>query len=92
MKPKLKELSFNPLMKSEEVIRYSGTYQAQPESLAVHVCDTSMLAYMIAVHLNSYGEGLNLGLLLEKCLLQFLRLIKKGLFRLTQTFLVSLYP
>lgn len=69
MKPKLKELSFNPLMKSEEVIRYSGTYQAQPESLAVHVCDTSMLAYMIAVHLNSYGEGLNLGLLLEKCLL-----------------------
>lgn len=69
MKPTIREVGFNPLMRSEEIMRYSGIYQAQPESLAVHICDTSMMAYIIGVQLNSFGEGLDLGLLLEKCLL-----------------------
>ena len=69
MNPDFKKLSFNPLMRSEEVVRYSGVYQSQPETLSVHIADVSMMSYIIAQTLNSFGENLNIGILLEKCLI-----------------------
>lgn len=63
------DLIFNPASRMNEVYRYSGTYQNNKESLAEHITDVSFIAYLISKKLESYGEDINVGILLEKCLL-----------------------
>ena len=60
------KLAFNPACRMNEVYRYSGTYQNDQESLAEHITDVSMMAYIIANHLNQYSENVDVGLLLQK--------------------------
>lgn len=69
IEPKIKNLCFNPLMKTEEVVRFSGIYQMQPETLSEHICCTQLIAYQIGTILNTLGENLDIGVLLEKVLL-----------------------
>lgn len=70
MEPKITDVAFNPLTRMDDIQRYSGTYQVRPESLAVHICDVTIMAYLISVQLtDEFGESLDRGLLLEKCVL-----------------------
>lgn len=62
-------IMFSPLMRTNEVKRYSGTKLFEEESLSQHITDISMMSYMIAKKLNTYGENIDIGLLLEKCLI-----------------------
>lgn len=64
----LKQVIFNPAMNMTAVQRYSCTRLAETENLAVHVAETSMMSYIIGNELKSLGQDLNIGLLLEKCL------------------------
>lgn len=64
------DLAFNPMSRMNEVSRYSSVYQETSESLAEHVTDVLTMSYIIANHLiQDFGEKVNLGALLEKCLL-----------------------
>lgn len=63
------ELMDSPLLKTDNVNRYSATYQANPELLSVHIVDVQFLALMIARKLIAYGERIDIGKLLEKCLI-----------------------
>lgn len=63
------EVLFSPLMKLNEVKRYSGTYLQEPESLSQHVTDVLMMSYIIGRRLISYGEHIDMGVLMEKGLL-----------------------
>ncbi len=69
MKNTFIDLVFNPMCRTSEVNRYSGIYQQNVENLAEHITDIMMLSYMIGNKLNDFGEGIDLGILLEKCLL-----------------------
>lgn len=62
-------LAFNPLSRMSEVCRYSSVYQEVNETLAEHVAEVSTMSYLIAKKLISMGEIVNIGDLLEKCLL-----------------------
>lgn len=64
----LKQVLFNPAMNMTAVQRYGCTRLAEPENLAVHVAEASMMSYIIASKLKSLGQEVNIGLLLEKCL------------------------
>ena len=59
----------NPIFNVDGVERYSGVYQVKKETLSHHITDVSLLSYIIALKLNTYGENLDKGLILEKCLL-----------------------
>lgn len=61
------ELAFNPMSRMNEVSRYSSVYQETEESLAEHVTEVSVFAYLIASQLKN--EDLDMGKLLEKCLI-----------------------
>lgn len=64
------ELAFNPVNRMNEVSRYSSVYQETNESLAEHVTEVMTMSYLIAENLiNNYCESINLGDLLQKCLL-----------------------
>lgn len=65
----LSQIVDNPILKSNRVIRYSGIYQAEPESLCEHVLSVQYIAYQIALDLINLGESIDLGKLLEKVLL-----------------------
>ncbi|AMM44889.1 5'-nucleotidase [Bacillus phage SP-15] len=57
----------SPQMRMDQVSRYSGTRQADPESVAIHVTDVSIMGYSLILRLNSqYGEDINVGEFLEK--------------------------
>lgn len=62
------ELVNHPIFGTPDVIRYSGVYQAHPESLADHILDCQLLSSWIASELAKRGEELDTGLLLQKCL------------------------
>ena len=74
----LSNLIFSPLMRSDEVERYSGTKLSSPETLGQHITDMSMMCYLIANKLKSFGEEINVGLLLEKCLIHDIDEISTG--------------
>lgn len=59
----------SPLLKTDNVNRYSGIYQASPELLSVHIVDVQFLALMIARNFLMNSEPVNIGILLEKCLI-----------------------
>lgn len=52
-----------------EVCRYSSVYQETSESLAEHVTEVLTMSYLIAKNLEKFGERIDKGVLLEKCLL-----------------------
>lgn len=63
-------LAFSPLCRMNEVFRYASVYQNDPESLGEHTNEVSMMSYLIAQKMNKmYSEGIDIGVLLEKCLL-----------------------
>lgn len=63
-------LAFNPLSRMNEVYRYSSVYQETRETLAEHITEVSTMSYLIAKYLNEVcGEKIDIGVLLEKCLL-----------------------
>lgn len=63
-------LAFNPLSRMNEVSRYSSVYQETNETLAEHVAEVSTMSYLIAKTVtSSFGEYIDVGSLLEKCLL-----------------------
>ena len=67
---KFTDLAFNPMSRMNEVYRYSSVYQETNERLSDHITEVSIMSYLIAKELeSSYHEELNLGVLLEKCLL-----------------------
>jgi len=66
---KFTTLAFNPMMRMNEVNRYSGVHLESPESLSDHITDISMMCYVIGRKLMNLGEEINLGSLLEKALL-----------------------
>lgn len=63
------KLISNPILNTDNTIRYSLLYQSKPESLANHITDVSTLSYLLALQLiHECDEELNVGLLLEKVL------------------------
>lgn len=63
-------LAFNPMSRMNEVSRYSSVYQDTNETLAEHVTEVSVMAYLIAKKMEVLGnENIDIGSLLEKCLL-----------------------
>ena len=54
-----------PVLNTDNAIRYSLLYQLKGESLADHISDVSVLSYLLTLRLNSYGENLDVGLVLE---------------------------
>lgn len=63
-------LAFNPLSRMNEIYRYSSVYQETQESLSEHITEVSSMSYLIGGYLNNeYKEQIDIGILLEKCLL-----------------------
>lgn len=63
-------LAFNPLCRMNEVFRYSSVHQDNPESLGEHTNEVSVMSYLIAKELiRLYSEDIDIGVLLEKCLI-----------------------
>lgn len=59
-----------PPMRTDQIVRYSGVRQTDPESLAMHLIDVQMMGYAMVKRMNSeYGETLDVGLYLEKALI-----------------------
>lgn len=74
-------LAFNPAGRSNEIVRYSSVHQEQEETLAEHITDVSMMSYFIAKSIEKVSEGrevINIGSLLEKCLLHDLDEVLTG--------------
>lgn len=67
-----------PVLNTDNAIRYSLLYQLKGESLADHISDVSVLSYLLILRLNSYGENLDVGLVLEKVLLHDLDEVLTG--------------
>lgn len=63
------DLINNPMLRAEGVTRYSGLLQNHPESLTQHIHDVSVLAYIIGRKLIVNGENVDIGKLLEKCII-----------------------
>ena len=72
------ELINNPALNTDNTIRYSLLYQLKEESLSHHIAEVSILAYLTALKLNSYGENLDVGLVLEKVILHDLDEVLTG--------------
>ena len=72
------DIIFSPLMRSNEVGRYSGIRLSSPESLGQHITDMCMMSYIIAHQLKNFGEEVDLGVLLEKCLIHDIDEISTG--------------
>ncbi len=62
------DLYHSPLLGTRSVTRYSGQYQSSPESLSDHIVDVSNLSYLISRKLQSLGTVVDIGLLLQRCL------------------------
>lgn len=56
------------MLDTPEVMRYSGLRQSEPESLSDHVVDVMMMSYIIGLKLRSMEVEVDVGTLLEKCL------------------------
>ena len=74
----LRSLIFSPLMRSDEVARYSGTRLSSTETLGQHITDMSMMCYLMANKLTHLGETVDIGVLLEKCLIHDIDEISTG--------------
>lgn len=72
------ELVNIPVLNTDNAIRYSLMYQIKRESLADHIADVSLLSYLLALRFNSYGEGLDIGNILEKVILHDLDEVLTG--------------
>lgn len=59
----------SPLCKTKAITRYSGTRQNQNETLSDRILDVAMMSYHIARNLEVRGVSVNIGLLLQKCII-----------------------
>ena len=59
----------NPLLRTDEINRYSGTYQATPELLSTHIVDVQYISLLIAKEFQRHGCIVDTGELLERGLL-----------------------
>ena len=59
----------NPMLKTDNVIRFSGTYQASQELLSTHIVDVQYISMIIARKLINKGEHIDIGILLQKGLI-----------------------
>ena len=75
---KFLELINSQILNTDNTVRYSLIYQTKIETLSDHITDVMLLSYLIALRLNSYGEQINVGLLLEKVLLHDLDEVLTG--------------
>lgn len=65
-----RELVSSAPMRTSQTYRYSNTRLTDRESLSDHIVDVQMMGYAILKSLNKYyGENLDSGIFLEKCLL-----------------------
>jgi 5'-deoxynucleotidase YfbR-like HD superfamily hydrolase len=68
-----------PPMRNDQIIRYSGVRQTDPESLSIHLVDVQMMGYaMIRTMNKDHGESINIGLYLEKALIHDLDEVLTG--------------
>lgn len=67
---KFLQMVTSPVMRTDQIGRYSGVRQAEPESLAAHITDVQMMGYFLILKLNNeYGEDIDIGSFLEKALI-----------------------
>lgn len=59
----------SPLMKLDSVTRFSGVSQNTKESLSDHITDVCAISYIIARKLIVNGQNVDIGKLLEKCVI-----------------------
>lgn len=78
MENRFLELINNPALNVDNTIRYSLMYQIKEESLSHHISEVCIMSYFTALRLNSYGEDLDIGLLLEKVILHDLDEVLTG--------------
>lgn len=57
-----------PMLKTDNVIRFSGLFQISQELLSTHIVDVQFMSLRMARRLISEGEHINIGKMLEKCL------------------------
>jgi 5'-deoxynucleotidase YfbR-like HD superfamily hydrolase len=63
-------IAFSPILRMKEVERYSGVYQIDRETLSDHISDVCIMSYLIAKKLiRDFGEKIDIGSLLEKCII-----------------------
>lgn len=67
-----------PIFNTDFTVRYSGLPQIREEALSHHITDVGLLSYVLALKMNTYGEDLNIGLILEKALLHDLDEVLTG--------------
>ena len=67
-----------PVLNTDNTIRYSLMFQSKPESLSHHIAEVGVLSYILALRLNSYGENLDIGDILEKVILHDLDEVLTG--------------
>lgn len=72
------ELINNPALNVDNTIRYSLLYQIKEESLSHHIAEVGIMAYLMALKLNSYGENLDVGSVLERVILHDLDEVLTG--------------
>lgn len=78
MKNEFLRIAFSQITRTNEVYRYSGTYQVNQESLSEHITDVSIMSYLIGNKIISLGEDIDIGVLLEKCLVHDLDEVVTG--------------
>ena len=61
----LRQLIFSPMLKADNVIRYSCVYMSRPESLDHHIYEVCLISYVIAKKLIKHGEVIDVGKTLE---------------------------
>jgi len=62
------DLINSPVLRMDNVIRFSGLFQITQELLSSHVVDVQFVSLLIARKLINLGESVDTGLMLEKCL------------------------
>lgn len=76
---KFVELAFSPFSKMNEIKRYSSVHQETEETVSDHITEVSSMCYLIAKEMiNNYNESLDIGILLERCLLHDLDEVVTG--------------
>lgn len=78
MNNKFLELATNPVLNTDNTIRYSLLYQVKEESLSNHIAEVGILSYILSLKLISLGEELDVGKVLEKVVLHDLDEVLTG--------------
>lgn len=72
------DLVTNPVLNTDNTIRYSLMYQIKEESLSHHIAEVGILSYLMTMKFNSYGENLDVGKVLQKVIVHDLDEVLTG--------------